>query len=49
MLTKGQKVIPKRPLELGFSYNYPTISEACKEVSPLVYVDDLLNPNHIER
>ena len=49
MLTCGQKVIPKRTLELGFSYNYPTISEACKEFSPLVYIDDMLNPNHIER
>lgn len=49
MLTRGQKVIPKRPLELGFSYKYPTISEACKEFSPLVYVDDMFNPNHIER
>ena len=45
MLTSGMKVIPKRVLELGFTYNFPNIQSACKEFSPLVYTDDLALDN----
>lgn len=45
MLTMGQKVIPKRTLESGFVYKYPDIHSACKEFSPLVYLDDLYCDN----
>lgn len=41
MLTQGQKVIPKRTMEFGFHYDYPDISSACREFSPLIYVEDL--------
>ena len=40
MLTQGQKVVPKRTMELGFRFQYPDISSACKEFSPLVYIED---------
>ena len=30
IMTKGQKVIPKRPLELGFKYEYEEIQNACR-------------------
>nr|CAG4646320.1 EOG090X07KR [Macrothrix elegans] len=45
MLTSGQKVIPKRTLESGFKYKFPDIHSACKELSPLVYLDDLHSAN----
>lgn len=32
LLTAGPKVQPKRTLATGFTYNYPTIREACREV-----------------
>lgn len=32
LLTTGPKVVPKRTLETGFKYNYPTIRQACQEV-----------------
>jgi len=32
MMTEGQKVIPKRTLELGFEYLYPDINKALKNV-----------------
>lgn len=35
ILTKGAAVLPKRTLESGFNYSYPTISEACAEVSKI--------------
>jgi len=41
MLTEGQKVIPKRTMELGFEYDYPNIYSACKEFGPLAYVEDV--------
>nr|CAG4648695.1 EOG090X07KR [Polyphemus pediculus] len=41
MLTQGQKVLPKKTVEYGFQYLYPDISSACKEFSPLVYVEGL--------
>jgi len=40
MLTEGQKVLPQRTTEFGFEYDYPDIDSACKEFSPLVYVED---------
>nr|CAG4637075.1 EOG090X07KR [Ceriodaphnia reticulata] len=48
MLTKGQKVIPKRTLESGFKFKFPDIRSACKEFSPLVYVNDF-DHEHISR
>lgn len=32
LLTTGPKVIPKRTLATGFTYNYPTIRDACREL-----------------
>lgn len=32
MLTKGQKVIPKKTLDVGFKYLYPKIEDACNAV-----------------
>lgn len=48
MLTCGQKVIPKRVLELGFTYKFPDIQSACKEFSPLIYIDDF-QPDYNQR
>ena len=39
MITKGQKVIPKRTLETGYTFRFPTISEACQEFAQLMYQD----------
>lgn len=33
IMTEGQKVVPKRVLESGFKYKYPTIESACKDVA----------------
>lgn len=30
MMTRGQKVLPKRTLESGYEYEYPDIASACK-------------------
>ncbi|KAL3284684.1 hypothetical protein HHI36_018833 [Cryptolaemus montrouzieri] len=32
MLTKGQRVYPKRAMDMGFSYKYPNIEDACREI-----------------
>ncbi|KAK9885770.1 hypothetical protein WA026_013640 [Henosepilachna vigintioctopunctata] len=32
MLTKGQKVLPRRVIDMGFTYKYPSIDEACREI-----------------
>ena len=32
IMTEGQKVIPKRTLELGFQYQYPKIDSALKQI-----------------
>lgn len=32
LLTTGAKVKPEAVLSLGFTYNYPTIAEACKQL-----------------
>ncbi len=37
MITKGQKAEPKRTLEAGYQFQYPTISKACEEFSVLFY------------
>jgi len=39
MITKGQWVVPKRTLDSGFKFRFPTIEEAAKEFSPFPYVD----------
>lgn len=41
MITRGQKVIPRRVTEYNFHYNYPDIDSACREFSPLFYIDDV--------
>nr|CAG4643263.1 EOG090X07KR [Ilyocryptus agilis] len=48
MITRGQKVIPKRTLELGFKYKFPDIQSACKEFGQLIYTDDL-HTDYIDR
>ncbi|KAL7288165.1 hypothetical protein TKK_0017719 [Trichogramma kaykai] len=37
VMLEGQKVLPKRVLESGFKYEYPTIEEACKQFGVLFY------------
>jgi NAD dependent epimerase/dehydratase family enzyme len=32
-LIKGQRIVPKRTLELGFRFSYPTIDEAMAAVA----------------
>jgi NAD dependent epimerase/dehydratase family enzyme len=32
VLLKGQRVVPRRTQELGFTFRYPTIDEALREV-----------------
>lgn len=32
LLTTGAKISPKKSIDLGFKFTYPTIEEACKEV-----------------
>jgi len=39
MITKGQRVEPKRTLESGYRFLYPTIESACKEFSHLIYIN----------
>lgn len=39
MITKGQKVQPRRTLESGYKFLYPTIAKACEEFSFLLYTD----------
>ena len=39
MITRGQKVEPKRTLESGYQFMYPNISKACEEFSSLFYGD----------
>lgn len=39
MITKGQKVEPKRTLESGYEFRYPIISKACEEFSHFFYND----------
>ena len=41
MMTQGQKVIPKRPLELGFHYQFQDIKEACSAVIRSLWQLDL--------
>lgn len=42
IMTEGQKVLPKRVLQYGFTYSYPDITSAAKEVSKLFYSKDKL-------
>ncbi|XP_063382505.1 epimerase family protein SDR39U1 [Cydia fagiglandana] len=35
LLTKGQHVTPKRVMEFGYSYQYPNLDDACKDVAHL--------------
>ena len=39
IVVKGQHVLPKRSLESGYKFRFPTISSACQEFSFLRYVD----------
>lgn len=39
MITKGQVVKPVRTLSTGFTYNFPTVEDACKECAQLFYQD----------
>lgn len=49
MMLEGQKVIPKRVQELGFNYMHPTIDEACKEFSNLLYIPPSIKGNFKEK
>ncbi|XP_055603668.1 epimerase family protein SDR39U1 [Uranotaenia lowii] len=35
LLTQGAKVVPEKPVQLGFQYQYPDIKSACKDVAHL--------------
>lgn len=39
LITKGQKVIPKKTIASGFEFFYPTIGEACDECARFMYED----------
>lgn len=39
IITQSQNVQPKRTLESGFNFTYPTIEEAAEEFAHLMYVD----------
>jgi len=39
MITRGQKVMPKKTLESGYKFLFPTIESACKEFSHLMYIN----------
>ncbi|CAG7725640.1 unnamed protein product [Allacma fusca] len=39
IMTEGQKVIPKRALEYGFTYDYPDIDSACRACAHLTYTE----------
>jgi len=39
VITQSQTVLPRRTLESGFSYTYPTIEEAAKEFAHFIYDD----------
>ena len=39
MITKGQKVEPRRTLACGYKYLFPTIESACEEFSHLMYIN----------
>lgn len=41
IMTEGQKVLPKRTLELGFRFKYPDIYSACKTCTNVIYADSL--------
>jgi len=45
MITKGQKVQPRRTLESGYRFRFPTIQQACAEFSRLLYGDEDLQTN----
>jgi uncharacterized protein (TIGR01777 family) len=32
LVTEGQRVLPRRPLELGYAYKYPTVEEALRQI-----------------
>ncbi|OXU26408.1 hypothetical protein TSAR_009776 [Trichomalopsis sarcophagae] len=40
IMLEGQKVHPKRVLESGFKYEYPTIKEACNQFGVLFYKEE---------
>jgi len=35
--TEGQKVIPQRTLQTGYTFKYPTIQEASKDLTKLFH------------
>lgn len=41
IMTEGQKVIPKRALELGFKFKYEDIESACKTCTDILYADKI--------
>jgi len=46
IMTEGQKVIPKKTLETGYTYKYPDIDSACKQCARFIYADDQLLHNN---
>ena len=41
IMTEGQKVIPKRTLESGYKFEFPTIDSACQQCARMIYADEL--------
>jgi uncharacterized protein (TIGR01777 family) len=40
IITEGQRVIPKKARDLGFTYDYPNIYGACKEFARVSYLTE---------
>ena len=39
IVTEGQKVVPRRTIELGYKFRFPTIDMACFEFAHVFYKD----------
>jgi len=40
MITRGQRVVPRRTLEAGFVFRFPSIQQACAEFGRFPYADE---------
>ncbi len=40
MITKGQRVEPKRTVATGYNFRFPKVDQACREMAPLFYNDE---------
>jgi uncharacterized protein (TIGR01777 family) len=40
IMTEGQKVLPMKTLESGYTFKYPDIESACKQCARVMYADE---------